>query len=656
MKKLFAMTVIVLSLVCIFTSCDMLPLPQEKEDVITVEDGYLVVNGVKTEYKVDEGKEPENKEDVITIDEDGYLVVNGEKTEYKVHNKDEITVSDDGYVIVNGIKTQYKIHTTDEIYVNADGYVVVNGVVTSIVADKGDVITIDEDGYLVVNGVKTKYEVKNKNHTFSEWKLYNENETDCEKKLYYRVCAGCSTLEWKEGKYEDHSWNVVTTYPTCQAEGYDTKTCRNCGKVEVCNETPIADHDYSNEYTTDNSYHWHKCKNCDAINQKIEHTLGDDGACTLCCAQIGDTEGILYDISADGTYALVIGYEGAATRIKIAETYKGLPVKEIYKKAFYQNKSITSIIIPDSITHIDSQTFYLCSNLSSVKIGNRVTSIGDYAFYNCDSLTEIIIPNSVISIGDYVFLYCQRLTSVTIGDNVKNIGNSAFDGCGIISITIPDSVEFIGNAAFGAYSTGSQSSLQQVILGKGVKKIGSYAFYNCRMLTSINIPDGVTYIGECAFSGCNSLTNITLPDNITYIGSYAFSNCNATLYTEYKYGKYVRSADNPYAILVEITNKNLSTYEIHEETIAILADTFNGCSRLASITIPKNVIFIGAGAFWNCSLLTNAEFKDVNGWSVTHISISTEVNAIAPSDLENATIAAQYLSYTYDYYKYWSKK
>ena len=45
---------------------------------------------------------------------------------------------------------------------------------------KKDVITV-EDGYLVVNGVKTEYEVKNNNHSFGEWKLYNEDETNCEK-------------------------------------------------------------------------------------------------------------------------------------------------------------------------------------------------------------------------------------------------------------------------------------------------------------------------------------------------------------------------------------------------------------------------------------------------------------------------------------------
>ena len=34
-----------------------------------------------------------------------------------------------------------------------------------------------------------------------------------------------------------------------------------------------------------------------------------------------ETEGVLYEISADGTYAKVVGYEGIATQVSILDTY-----------------------------------------------------------------------------------------------------------------------------------------------------------------------------------------------------------------------------------------------------------------------------------------------------------------------------------------------
>lgn len=53
------------------------------------------------------------------------------------------------------------------------------------------------------------------------------------------------------------------------------------------------------------------------------------------------------------------------------------------------------------------------------------------------------------------------------------------------------------------------------------------AFYSCKSLTSITIPNSVTTIGSTAFCNCRSLTNITIPNSVTSIGSGAFSYCNS---------------------------------------------------------------------------------------------------------------------------------
>ena len=56
----------------------------------------------------------------------------------------------------------------------------------------------------------------------------------------------------------------------------------------------------------------------------------------------------------------------------------------------------------------------------------------------------------------------------------------------------------------------------------GVTNIGTFAFSDCRNLTSINIPEGVTSIEGSAFSGCQKLTSIKIPASVTSMGQNAF--------------------------------------------------------------------------------------------------------------------------------------
>ena len=94
-------------------------------------------------------------------------------------------------------------------------------------------------------------------------------------------------------------------------------------------------------------------------------------------------------------------------------------VTSIGEMAFFSCRSLTSIIIPSSITIIEDDTFVACDRLISVIIPNSVTSIGWNAFEGCSSLISITIPNSVTSIGYSAFYGCTNLTTVYISSSIK---------------------------------------------------------------------------------------------------------------------------------------------------------------------------------------------------------------------------------------------
>ena len=361
-------------------------------------------------------------------------------------------------------------------------------------------------------------------HTYGDWTTYSNSE---EAQIAFRVCKECGDIEWKLESHKAHIWNTVTTAPTCQAQGYDTNTCTICGKVEVNNYTDIVDHAWATEYSYDNSYHWYACGTCSDKKDKTEHTPDETGACTVCTALVGATEGVVYDLSADGTYAEVIGYEGTAKRVRIADTYNNVPVKNIYEKAFYNNGNITSVIIPDSVTTIGDYAFSDCDSLTSIEIPDSVTTIGDFAFA-FSSLTSIEIPDSVTTLGYEAFYWCASLTSIEIPDSVTTIGDFAFAFSSLTSIEIPDSVTSIGDKAFYSCNnlTFNEYGNCKYLGNEGNPYLALIAVTNASY-SSYTIHESTKVIADCAFSDCSRMTEIVIPDSVTTIGDFAFYDCRS---------------------------------------------------------------------------------------------------------------------------------
>lgn len=104
---------------------------------------------------------------------------------------------------------------------------------------------------------------------------------------------------------------------------------------------------------------------------------------------------------------------------------------------------------------------------------------------------DIIIPETVVS---------NRASFL-----VTSIGENAFFSCkSLTSITLPNSVKSIGMGSF-TYC----ESLSKITLPNSVKGIEGYAFYRCESLTEITIPNSVKSLGYDVFSHCISLKTIT---------------------------------------------------------------------------------------------------------------------------------------------------
>ena len=124
----------------------------------------------------------------------------------------------------------------------------------------------------------------------------------------------------------------------------------------------------------------------------------------------------------------------------------------------------------------------------------------------------------------------RTVTEITTEDfeGATKVGTYAFYFCrNLKSVTIPNGVTSIEDHAFSICS-----SLTEVAIPDSVKSIGGQAFYNCTSLTSITIPDSVETTGNLAFGGCIALTEITIKATTppTLSGTNAIPNNVTTIY------------------------------------------------------------------------------------------------------------------------------
>ena len=262
------------------------------------------------------------------------------------------------------------------------------------------------------------------------------------------------------------------------------------------------------------------------------------------------------------------------------------------------------------VTSIGERAFEGCTSLTSVEIGDSVTSIGFYAFGDCSSLTSVVIPNSVTSIGATAFYGCDNL-QYNEKDNLKYLGNSN-NPClylaGVISTEITEA-NIDANCRFiGTYVFYGCDSLTSVEIPDSVTSIGDYVFYYCSSLTSVVIPDGVTSIGYAAFGYCSSLESVVIGDSITTIGNDAFYSCSSL--TSVVIGGSVTSIGSA----AFYSCKSLTSVVIPNSVTSIGDDAFSYCRSLTSVVIGDSVTSIGDRAFRDCDSLTSVYITDITAW------------------------------------------
>jgi hypothetical protein len=370
----------------------------------------------------------------------------------------------------------------------------------------------------------------------------------------------------------------------------------------------------------------------------------------------------------------ITGYLGTDGTVVVPSTTNGYPVVSIGYAAFINDGSLTNVVLPKTLTNIDTDAF-TSTGLTSLTIPDGVANIGPDAFAYCSSLASVVLGNNVVYLGDSAFFTCAALTNVFIPASVTNLGFEVFAYCPSLTNITVDALNPAYSSAAGVLFNQNQTTLIEFPEGQTgdytvpatVLSIGDSAFVACENLTNLTLPDTITNIGQLAFSDCANVTNFTLPANVATIGPLAFSNTrwNHVLIpasvTNIGYGVFsdcrsltnISVAANNAAytsvdgVLFDISQTTLvefplalsgsvfqpGTYTVPNGVTQIEAYAFED-SWLDNITLPDSITRIGLAAFYGCYYLTNLTIPD----SVTSIGDqafdgSSITNLTFPPDL-----------------------
>lgn len=295
---------------------------------------------------------------------------------------------------------------------------------------------------------------------------------------------------------------------------------------------------------------------------------------------------------------------------------------------------IQKIVLESGVTYIGQQAFAE-SSVSVIEFPDSLQEIGQMAFFGCYTLTEITIPGNVKKLDRGSFANCTSLSSVTLSDGIQEMEDYVFQKAIMTTVFIPASVTSIDQLTFfcdekltsfevdatnvqytsedGVLFNKNQTKLINYPLGKkatayqvpdGVQTIGSSAFQENKVLTSITFPNTLQTIEGWAFCRCTSLLSFTIPDSVTTLGKGIWDSCysletvvvgNGVTILEY------REFSGCASLRKVILGDNLKT---------IYLRAFYECSSLSEINLPQGLETIRCAAFKNCTSLTHLTIPD----------------------------------------------
>lgn len=204
------------------------------------------------------------------------------------------------------------------------------------------------------------------------------------------------------------------------------------------------------------------------------------------------------------------------TQANIQTTLAVLP-----EQSFSGCSNLQSVTLSSQLTEIGAEAFEDCTNLKSVELPEGLTTLRQSAFANT-GLTSVVVPDHITTMETGIFQYCEYLASATLPNHLTELPASLFAGCRrLTDVTLPEGLTALPDSLFSQCE-----SLPSIQIPESVTVIGDATFYLCKKLDAVMLPDRLSSLGDGAFSLCDTLTSIVIPAGVDFVGDRCFDSCD----------------------------------------------------------------------------------------------------------------------------------
>lgn len=347
------------------------------------------------------------------------------------------------------------------------------------------------DTYITVNGENTKYEV-------------------------YAICNSGGTLDSPNSIAHPIDPNTKTAIRWFKADGNSSLTITPKAGYTLDN-VYLNSERVTNDVTQNSDGTYTYALTGDAFISVVFKSAGenilfaDPNVKALCVAnwdKNSDGELSKAEAAAVTTLGTVFKNKTDITSFDEFQYFTGLTAVEA--DAFY-NASLTSIVLPNTITEIKLRAFSR-TRLTSIQFPEGLTTIGERAFDNAESLEYVKFPQSLEKIDYYAF-QATAIRHIFIPQNVTYIGDETanpFSGCKkLVSIVVDER-----NGSFD-----SRDNCNAIIRSVGTATV----VVGCQSTTlPKNAQTQTINLGMTSFNGLG-LKKFVIPEYLGFIYQFALA-------------------------------------------------------------------------------------------------------------------------------------